>query len=768
MMMFNAGFLTPMFRKLPLFRFALLLLLSCTAGSAVHAQSTYSPLSEQIFRDALEHYRNFDYEKAAEVFGEIEDIPEAGLLRGNSLYALGRYEEAVQVLEKVLEANLLDVSQEARFTLGLTKLSQRDYLAGLLQLHQLNEQNAYSAELAMRAQEQKQAYIRFLSYEQRLALLDHEDLQQAPDLAFELIETGMNLHPADKITALYTRSQRTGVSDEQRRSLRELLRSRREAAREPQEEAMNESSSEETTAAEPEEQADPENAEENTPVATAEPETAQEEEKLHLPDFSVPDGFTYHIGVILPQQETDEQGYEVSRGLYFGLLMAAEEYNRRQNDRRVQLHLVNMNPVSTTSPDSSDTTAQASGIMEDFDRIDAQADSMRTDSLATDSTITDSTAVAVADSLPPLQRYTRQLLETHEIDLLFGPLFTSEAAELAEIAREYNIPLIAPLANSQDLTENNEWFFHANPTFKVRGRRMAEIATQYMGEQRISILVEKGSLGEADAIAFRNRAIELGAQIPYFYNENLQAQQFDVRPFTRLFTSDVALLNIDEEKDEVDFINSQKPTDALYIPLTGRPAPTIFELLTTQLQALRSEVRVMGSQELGSVDVNPAAARQFELVYPETFYRSPEDEELFTEFEEVYKNQFGREADLFSFIGYNTGRFMQMALETSGNPVYSGTALRLQPAFDGLGQKIDFNGGQINQAIIPLTYGDEGYEPLFVPKDPIHDIIKERAEEIRRWIEEGVPEEMLPVEYEEEEEEESEESGEADAEESDQ
>jgi ABC-type branched-subunit amino acid transport system substrate-binding protein/tetratricopeptide (TPR) repeat protein len=757
MMMFNAGFLIPMFRKLPLLRIVMLFLFSFMAVSAAHAQSTYSPQSEQIFQDALEHYRNFDYQKAAEVFGEIDDIPEAVLLRGNSLYALGRYKEAVQVLEKVLEADLLDVSQEARYTLGLTELSRRNYEAGLLYLHQLGEDTAYSPELAMRAQEQKQAYVGFLSYDQRLRLLDSEALQEAPGLAFELIETGMKLHPADRISELYTRSQRSGISEDQRRSLQELLRSRREADEADQEdESGDENSEEQTSPTDADEQPEMGTAEENAPIASAEPESEQEAEKLYIPDVSVPDGFTYHIGVILPQQKPDEQGYEVSRGLYFGLLMAAEEYNRRQNDRRVQLHLVNMDPVSAPISDSSDTAAQASEIMEAFNQFELPSDSLRSDSLAAGSTISDSTAVAVADSLPPVQRYTKQLLEDQEIDVLFGPLFTSEAAELAEIAREYNIPLIAPLANSRDLTQDNEWFFHANPTFKVRGRRMAEIATQYMGEQRISILVEQGSLGEIDAKAFRNRAIELGAQIPYFYNENLQAQQFDVRPFTRLFTSDVELLNIREEKEEVAFINSQKPTDALYVPLTGRPAPTIFDLLMTQLQALRSEVRVIGSQELGSVDVNPAAARQFELVYPETFYRAPEDEELFDEFEEVYKNLFGREADFFSYIGYNTGRFMQLALESSGNPVYSGTALRLQPAFDGLGQKIDFNGTQINQAIIPLTYGDDGYEPLFVPEDPIHDIIRERAEEIRRWIEEGVPEEMLPVEYEEEEEEESE------------
>lgn len=701
MMMFNPTTSLP---GIPLLKSLLLLLLCSIAASGAYAQSPYSPLSEEIFQDALEHYRNFDYEKAAEVFSEVDEIPEAQLLLGNSLYALGRYREAVRILEAVLEAELLDVSQEARYTLGLTELSRRNYEDGLFHLQQLNSGRAFTPELQEQAEAQILNYARFFSYEQRIQLLESERMGEAPEVAFILLREGMRLHPATQIRELYTIAQRIQLPEARVRELRRILRNRLEEARMDGNAAAAEVEAE--IEAEEQEEEQETQPEENDPGA-------DDDATLQIPDLSVPDGFTYHIGVVLPQQEQNEQGYEVSRALYFGLLMAAEEYNQNQNSRRVQLHLVDFNPVAEVVSD----TTEAESLEADNDEM-TPADS----------------ALAAE---PAFIRYTRQLLENQPLDMLFGPLFTTEAAELAELAKEHQIPLIAPLANSEDLTEDNAWVFHANPTFKVRGERMAEIATQYLGQRRISILVERGSLGETDALAFRNRAIELGAEIPYFFNENLQARQFDVRPFTRYFTSDVSLLNFSDEREEENFERNLKPTDALYVPLTGQPASTIFNLLMTQLRALRSDIQIIGSQELGSTDIIEAAAQRFRLVYSETFYRASENEEAFTKFEDSYQARFGSQAQSFSYIGYNTGRFMQEALERAANPQYTGTALRILPDYEGLGQHIHFDGGQINTALIPMRYGEEGYRPIFIPEEPIFNLIEDRAEELRQKLEDG-------------------------------
>ncbi|MFW6347958.1 MAG: hypothetical protein ACOC2C_05030 [Cyclonatronaceae bacterium] len=665
-----------------------MLLLSISAGQQVVAQSPYSPLSEDIFSDALEQYRNGEYEKAAQTFSEIDELPEARLLQGNSLYALGRYQEASRVLENVIEADLIDVSQEARFTLALTALARRNYEAGLLHLYELEENNTYAPELARRADEQLMAYARFLSYEQRTGLLENESVRQASGLAFVLLREGMRAHTAEQARALYSLARQIEIPDERLRELRRLLEN--EQGEEP--ESVEE------------EQQNEETGEENKASETSE-----------IPELSVPEGFTYHIGVVLPQQERDERGYEVSRSLYFGLLLAAEEFNKSEENRRVQLHLVDFNPSAEAI---SDTTAG---------------------SAAPDSAAADSASAAEAVP-PPLVRYTQDLLDNQPIDLLFGPLFSSEAAELSRLAKDYEIPLIAPLANAEDLTEDNAWVFHANPTFGVRGRRMAEIVTQYLGQRRISILVERGSLGEVDALAFRSRAIELGAEIPYFFNENLQARQFEVRPFARFFTSDVGLLNIRDEEEAEEFEENLKPSDALYVPLTGQPASTVFSLLMTQLRALRSNIQVIGSQELGSTDLSEAAARRFELVYPETFYRDTEEEaavEAFSAFDSRYEERFGQATREFSYMGYNIGQFMQNVLKRAGNPQYAGAAIRALPLFEGLGQRIHFDGGQINTALIPMQFGDDGYRPMFIPQEPIFDLVQERAEEMRRKIEEN-------------------------------
>lgn len=663
--------------------FSLLLLFLLSTAVETRAQGiSYSPLSEEIFRDGLSHYQNLDYGKAAEVFSEIDDVPEAQLLRGNSLYALGRYQEAAEVLSRLIEAELVDISQEARFTLGLTELSRRNYEAGLLHLNELDAGTVFSPELGKQAEEQVLAYARFFSFAQRAALLETEAVQAASSLHFTLLREGLRRHGADEVRQLYTKAQRAGVSGDRLNELQDILQRRQEEAEEKEEDNISDES--------------------------GKPEDIEDA----IPELPVPPGFTYHIGVVLPQQDREERGYEVSRALYLGMLMAVQEYNQRQNERGIQLHLINFNPVAEAA---ADTTLPADSL-----RIE-NGESAEADSLQ--------------EPEAPVIRYTRRLLESQPLDLLFGPLFTSEAAELAGLAKEQQIPLIAPLANSQDLTEDNAWVFHANPTFAVRGARMAEIVTQYMGQRRISVLVEQGSLGEADALSFRKRAIELGAEIPYFFNENLQARQFDVRPFTRFFTSDVSLLNIRDEEEERAFKENLKPVDALYVPLTGQPAPTLFNLLMTQLQALRSNIQVIGSQELGSTGISEGAARRFELVYPETFYRDEDSKEAFESFEESYEEQYARSATEFSYIGYNLAQFMQQALRRAGNPDYTSHALRLLPAMEGLGQKINFDGGQINTALIPMRYGEDGYRPMFIPEQPIFDLVQERADELKRELE---------------------------------
>lgn len=392
--------------------------------------------------------------------------------------------------------------------------------------------------------------------------------------------------------------------------------------------------------------------------------------------FEVPEGFVYRVGVVLPQQNRSDDAFEVSRAMFNGLLLAVSEFNRSQTGTRIELRLF---PTSSLSGGGSAGESR----LEQFHR-----------------------------------NITRQLQEWQP-DVIFGPLYSEEAAVLARVGESLEIPVLAPLANAEDLTRGNPWIFQLNPTFRERGRMMAEIAVQYLGHRRISILVDANSIGLIEAEAFRQRALELGAEIPYFIREDFQAQRFDMSPHSRFFAGDPRLLNMEE--DELRrFLMFWTPSDALFMPVTGSAGRTIFDLMMTQLMALRSNVQVIGSQEIGGMNLNQAAARRFRVVYSEVFDKDPNDAraDVFTQ---DFRNAYGSNPDMFATIGYDSGVFITRIFERSGNPEQFQAALRTHDGYRGIGKRFDFRSSQINNALIPLQFGQNGFERINLAPEPIFD-----------------------------------------------
>lgn len=627
-----------------------------------HAQiqqsNIISPVSERVFQDALSHYRAFNFDRAQEIFKEVDNIPEAILLRGNSLFALARYEEAKEVLLNAAQLPFDDLSQEATYSLALTHLALRNFTDGLKLLIEL-ESSPFET-LGERSSALFEEYNAFLSVNQRNKLLSQSDIDH--NLQFRLIQGGIVYHDYDNARAFLNLAERSRLKREDILSLRQLFNETSFSVEETEAGELTESVAE---------------------LVYGKNELTEKDSEISLPfpQVKAPQGFVYRIGVVLPQQKRDAEGYEVSRNIYYGLLMSIEGYNQSQNNTRIVLRLF-----------ETDTNEAYEGSNENY-----------------------------------FDEKIEEWIEKEKPDVIIGPLFSEDARKLANAAAITQTPVIAPLANSEDLSADNPFFFHANPTFEARGRRMAELATQYLGHLRISILVDQNSLGAIEAEAFRKRAIELGAEIPYFFKTNLQARRFDMAEFSRYFTSDPKLLNLEEDELE-EFTKTWKESDALFLPVSGSAAPTVIDLMMTQLLALRSNVQVIGSQEFGMARINPQAARRFRVMYSEVFYREDSSSEIM-DFNSIYRSEFGRSPDLFSFVGFDLGNFIASNFDFSSNPEYFKEGLKVHPRFRGLGQQFDFAGGQINSAILPLQFTDGRFRIREFPNEPVYDLFELRAEE---------------------------------------
>lgn len=354
-----------------------------------------------------------------------------------------------------------------------------------------------------------------------------------------------------------------------------------------------------------------------------------------LPTHPAPAGTVYKVGVALPSFSGDDPNLLVSRNLYSGLLFAAEEFNARHSDKKVFLR------YRDTGNDS------------------------------------DSAAEAMHD-----------LIWTERVDAVVGPLFSEDAARLSTLAERYQIPLITPLANSDEINEGHHYTFQLNPTFAVHGREMARFAVRELGLDTLAVISQHQALGQASALAFRHEAERLGAYVAHYLEEEFARIGYDLSEMTELFSPDPELI------DSLGLVH----VEGLYAPFTGQEAGTLVNLLLTDLEGLGVDMVIMGSEEWGNAHFTDAQLRNFTIYHTRSFLESPAGDEP-SYFEEDFRNRFGYEPDSFARVGYDTGTFLFANLERNGNPVLLNQALRNSPPLRGLAMEIRFDGRQINRSV---------------------------------------------------------------------
>lgn len=373
-----------------------------------------------------------------------------------------------------------------------------------------------------------------------------------------------------------------------------------------------------------------------------------ETERIYGSRNNVPNGMIYDIGAALPSSPSNSPELEVAKNLHFGFVMAAEEFNREHTNKKAFIRHKN----TVANADS------AGNVITDF-------------------------------------------AWNYHIDAILGPLFSEPAGRMAELAEQYQIPLIAPLANSDKLNIDNPYVYQANPTFTSHGQKMAEYAVNSLDMDTLAVLAEKNTLGEVSAFAFRDKAERLGASVAYFFVEDLKSKGYDLTDYTKYFTADSTKINSFKYHH----------LDGIYAPFTGQAASTLAELLLVDLKAMGSDLTVLGSQEWGNMQI-PEIHRQNQPIYfSESYYMNSKSERL-EQFKKQFKKRFDTEASRFAMIGYDAASYLLNTLNKVGNPAYLKDALKTQPRYEGLIGNIFFDGTHINQEVKVFQITENGVMPV--------------------------------------------------------
>lgn len=83
-----------------------------------------------------------------------------------------------------------------------------------------------------------------------------------------------------------------------------------------------------------------------------------------------------------------------------------------------------------------------------------------------------------------------ELSETDSVQVIIGPIFSTEMAEVTAAAFLDNLPIVSPTATGDDLSEIHDYTFQVNPSYKVRGKLMANYLIKEQGLKNIAVISE--------------------------------------------------------------------------------------------------------------------------------------------------------------------------------------------------------------------------------------------------------------------------------------
>src|SRR5699024_4135834 len=110
------------------------------------------------------------------------------------------------------------------------------------------------------------------------------------------------------------------------------------------------------------------------------------------------------------------------------------------------------------------------------------------------------------------------------------------------------------------------------------------------GYDTLAVIAERGSLGEPSAMAFLDESRKLGAEVLYYFVEDLKLQGYDINEYVQHFDP------------AYDTLTNYK-IDAVYAPFTGSIAETLISSLLTNLEAMNTGITILGSEEWESVQL---------------------------------------------------------------------------------------------------------------------------------------------------------------------
>lgn len=286
------------------------------------------------------------------------------------------------------------------------------------------------------------------------------------------------------------------------------------------------------------------------------------------------------------------------------------------------------------------------------------------------------------------EKLIRKLVEEFESDerikVVLGPVYSDEAEIVISTVRNSDLAIISPTATDEDLTENNDYFFQANPPFSLRGKVFAQYIFIKEGIRNLAILNSLEGYSPILAKSFSDEFQRLGGNI--LIRETYRSKS----------------LNVSEQISRL--IPYLDRLQGIYIPLSDRADA---EIIISELLKQNIILPIYGNQDwINAKGLETSSTLSNNLKITSDFFIDYSDIS-FKEFSEKFVNITGKDVTRNVLYGYDTARYLTTVLR-SVQPSRKIIKLKMESGLRSTGfhKNFSFSKNRRNTFINILKYSD--------------------------------------------------------------
>jgi branched-chain amino acid transport system substrate-binding protein len=284
-------------------------------------------------------------------------------------------------------------------------------------------------------------------------------------------------------------------------------------------------------------------------------------------------------------------------------------------------------------------------------------------------------------------RLCRELISNDKVTCILGPLKSEAVAAAVVEAERAGIPLITPTASRKGLASLSDFVFQVSPTAQRKGRTLAEVAVKDEGLRELVLLVPEFLDSESEAANFETRAEGLGAKILITVEYSPEVEDFSLhlRGIKNRLMGLSSSSSLQEEESFLDEVPVWVEGIFISADQTG-----MYDILS-RIAKMNIFGTILGTEVCGEKQVVEFARNiDRKMIFVSNGFNLKEATEN-ERFFDLYFEQYRREPDLFSMLGFDCMMLLTSIMERTVSPRGIRGFLARTSGFAGISGGISFD-----------------------------------------------------------------------------